>query len=67
MELRRQASRSSAGTNHGGEQAIVKELSRHESGSSTDNNQGAEQGLITQLRGANPVGQQAQITWLSSP
>ena len=49
MELSRQESRSSAGKNHGAEQAIVKELSRHESGSSTDNNQGAEQGLIKQL------------------
>ena len=49
MELSRQESRSSAGKNHGAEQAIFKELSRHESGSSAGNNQGAEQGLIKQL------------------
>ena len=49
MELSRQASHSSAGTNHAAQQARVKELSRHESGSSTGNNHGAEQGVIKQL------------------
>ena len=41
MELSRQESRSSAGKNHGGEQAIVKELSRHE--------QAAPQTIIKEL------------------